>query len=79
VLLVIASAAKQSSTVKGLDCFVGRPREIRNTRQVQEVDGGDVVDLRLLAAQLQRLGKFQHRLSRMRVVADDDPVEGSHS
>ena len=47
--------------------------EIRKIHQIQEIDGGDVVDDRLLAAQTHRFGEFQHRLPQMRVIGDDDP------
>ena len=47
--------------------------EIRQIHQVQEIGGGDVVDFRLLAAQMQRFGELQHRLPQMRIIGDDDP------
>ena len=50
--------------------------EIRQIHQVEEVGGGDVVDLRLLAAQVQRFGELQHRFPQMGVIGDDDPRRG---
>ena len=47
--------------------------KIRQIHQVQEIGGGDVVDFRLLAAQMQRFGELQHRLPQMRIIGDDDP------
>ena len=47
--------------------------EIGEIHQIQEVGGGDVVDLRLLAPQMQRFGELQDRLPQMGIIGDDDP------
>ena len=47
--------------------------EVGQIHQVQEIGGGDEVDLRLSGPQLQRLGKLQDRLPQMGVVGNHDP------
>ena len=47
--------------------------EIRQIHQVQEVGGGDVVDLGLPALEFQHLPELQNRLPQMGIIGDDDP------
>ena len=46
--------------------------EIRQIHQVQEVGGGDVVDLGLPALEFQHLPELQDRLPQMGIIGDDD-------
>jgi hypothetical protein len=47
--------------------------EIGEVHQVEEVDGGDVVDLGLAALQSEDLAELEDRLPQTRIVGDDDP------
>ena len=47
--------------------------EIGEVHQIEEVDGGDVVDLGLLALQPRELAELEDRFPQMRVIGDNDP------
>jgi hypothetical protein len=59
-----------------LTLLVADDLEIGEVHQVQEIGGGDIVDLRLLVSQPKRFGGFEDRLPEMGIIGDDDPCRG---